>query len=384
MRKNLVIILSIFAGAGAGAGAGDGLAGDTDSRARDLGVAPGVYAPGPLNAVTDVPGVLVGHATLIRGDNIRTGVTAILPHGGNLYQDKVPAGYAQGNGYGKLMGTTQIIELGEIETPILLTNTLSVADAARGVIEWTLVQPGNEGVGSVNAIVGETNDGRINDIRARAVTAEHALEAITAAKTGAVAEGAVGAGTGTVNFGYKGGIGTSSRLLGEADGGYILGVLVQTNFGGDLHIMGIPVGRALAEQRASETSPDGSIMIVIATDAPLSDRNLTRLARRTFMGIARTGSAMSNGSGDYAIAFSTATSVRRAAGRRAGAATIEELANSSMTPLFAAAVEATEEAVYNALFAARTIDTAEGRKYPALPVEEVLKILRRHGVLTVH
>lgn len=377
MHRILAIILGILALADAG----DGLAKDKASRARDLGVAPGVHAPGPLNAITDVAGVLVGHVTLVEGQDIRTGVTAILPHGGNLYQDKVPAGYAQGNGYGKLMGTTQIIELGEIETPILLTNTLSVADAAKGVIEWTLAQPGNERVGSVNAAVGETNDGRINDIRARVVRADHALAAIAAARTGPVAEGAVGAGTGTVNFGYKGGIGTSSRLLGEDDGGYILGVLVQTNYGGDLHIMGIPVGRALAGQWASETSPDGSVMIIVATDAPLSDRNLQRLARRAFMGIARTGSVMSNGSGDYAIAFSTATSVRRTARRRAGAATIEELANSSMTPLFEAVIEATEEAVYNALFAAETVDTSEGRKYPALPVDKVVKILQRHRVL---
>ncbi len=379
MHRILTIILGILAMALADAG--DGFAKDKDSRARELGVQPGVLAPGPLNAITDVAGVLVGQVTVVAGDNIRTGVTAILPHGGNLYQDKLPAGVAVGNGYGKLMGTTQIIELGEIETPILLTNTLSVADAAKGVIEWTLAQSGNQDVRSVNAVVGETNDGRVNDIRARAVTANHTLAAIAAAKTGSVAEGAVGAGTGTVNFGYKGGIGTSSRMLGEDDGGYVLGVLVQTNYGGDLHIMGIPVGRALAEQRASEISPDGSVMIVIATDAPLSDRNLQRLARRAFMGIARTGSVMSNGSGDYAIAFSTATSVRRTAKRRAGAATIEDLANSSMTPLFEAAVEATEEAVYNALFAAQTIDTRAGRKYPALPVRKVLEILKRHGVL---
>lgn len=379
MQKILATTLGILAMALVNAG--DGFAGDKHNRARDLGLAPGVHAPGPLNAITDVAGLRVGQVTVIAGDTVRTGVTAILPHGGNLYQDKLPAGVAVGNGYGKLMGTTQIIELGEIETPILLTNTLSVADAAKGVIEWTLAQPGNEGVYSVNAIVGETNDGRINDIRARAVTADHALAAIAAAKTGPVAEGNVGAGTGTVNFGYKGGIGTSSRLLGEEDGGYMLGVLVQTNYGGDLHIMGIPVGRALAAQRASETSPDGSVMIIIATDAPLSDRNLQRLARRAFMGIARTGSAMSNGSGDYAIAFSTAASVRRTARRRAGAATIEELPNSSMTPLFEAVVEATEEAVYNALFAAQTVDTAAGREYPALPVRKVLEILQRHGVL---
>lgn len=378
MYKFLAIILGILAVAGAG----DGLAAGLGERTRDLGVAPGIYAPGPLNAITDVAGVLIGQATLNEGDNIRTGVTAILPHGGNLYRDKVPAGYAQGNGYGKLMGTTQIIELGEIETPILLTNTLSVADAAKGAIEWTLRQPGNGGVRSVNAVVGETNDGRINDIRARAVTADHALAAIEAAESGPVGEGALGAGTGTVNFGYKGGIGTSSRALGKIDGGYMVGVLVQTNYGGDLHIMGIPVGRELAERRASETSPDGSVMIIIATDAPLSDRNLERLASRAFMGIARTGSAMSNGSGDYAIAFSTAESVRRTAKRRAGATTIEELSNSNMTPLFAAVAEATEEAVYNALFAAETIDTAEGNKYPALPVGEVLEILDQHGVLS--
>lgn len=352
-----------------------------DERPRALGVAPGVHHPGPLNAITDVAGVRVGHISLIEGDNIRTGVTAILPHDGNLYQDKVPAGYAQGNGYGKFAGTTQIIELGEIETPIALTNTLSVPAAAEGVVRWTLAQKGNEEVRSVNAVVGETNDSRISDIRALAVRPEHAIAAIEAARSGTVKEGAIGAGTGTVTFGYKGGIGTSSRVIAIGDASYTVGVLVQTNYGGDLHIMGVPVGRLLEQRRASETSPDGSVIIVVATDAPVSDRNLERMARRAFMGIARTGSAMSNGSGDYAVAFSTHADVRRTPQRRRDLAATMSLPNSRMTPLFEAVVEATEEAVYNALFAAETVGTPEGRKYPALPVDEVIQMLGDHGQL---
>src|SRR5690606_1156131 len=268
-------------------------ANDNDPRAREAGIAPGIYQPGEFNAITDVVGVLVGQVSLIEGNNIRTGVTAIVPHSNNVFQNKVPAGFSQGNGFGKMMGTTQIIELGEIESPIVLTNTLSVPEAAAGVIEWTLQQPGNERVRSVNAIVGETNDGSINDIRARAVRPQHAIEAIQNARSGPVEEGSVGAGMGTVAFGWKGGIGTSSRVLPESDGGFTVGVLVQTNYGGELMIMGTPISPdALAAIEpimnapiATATSPDGSVMIVIATDAPLSDRNLERLATRAFLGI---------------------------------------------------------------------------------------------------
>lgn len=356
-------------------------ANDDDPRAREAGIAPGLYEPGTFNAITDVTGVLVGQVSIIDDEAVRTGVTAILPHGGNVYQDKVPAGFSQGNGFGKMMGTTQIVELGEIETPILLTNTLSVPEAAAGVIEWTLAQAGNEDVRSVNAVVGETNDGRINNIRLRAVRPQHALNAIEAARTGPVDEGSIGAGMGTVSFGWKGGIGTSSRILPEIDGGFTVGVLVQTNYGGDLMIMGTPVRpqdlQSTADQVASATSPDGSVMIIIATDAPLSDRNLERLASRSFMGIARTGSVMSNGSGDYAVAFSTAESVRRTTLRREQLHTVEEWPNDYMTPLFQAVVEATEEAVYNALFKASDVDGVNNARYPAIPVADLLRFLER-------
>ncbi|MAO40373.1 MAG: aminopeptidase [Pseudohongiella sp.] len=360
-------------------------ASDDDPRAREAGVAPGIYEPGRLNAITDVAGVKVGQVSIIEGEDIRTGVTAILPHGGNLYQDKVPAGYAQGNGYGKMMGTTQVIELGELETPVLLTNTLSVAEAAAGSIEWTLAQPGNERVRSVNAVVGETNDANINNIRARAVRPEHAIEAIAAATDGAVEEGSVGAAMGTVTFGWKGGIGTSSRVLPVADGGFTVGVLVQTNYGGELHIMGVPMSPqalASATQRVpQDPTPDGSIMIIIATDAPLSDRNLHRLASRSFLGLARTGSAMSNGSGDYALAFSTAEAVRRTPERREQGHSIEAWPNDLMTPLFQAVVEATEEAIYNALFKASDVRGVNGDRHPQLPVGGGLQILRERGVI---
>jgi D-aminopeptidase len=349
-------------------------------RAREAGIEIGILAPGPLNAITDVEGVRVGHVTLIEGGTIRTGVTAILPHGGNLYQDKVPAGFAVANGYGKFMGSTQIAELGEIETPILLTNTLNVPEAAAAIVDWTLRQPGNEEVRSVNAVVGETNDGFLNDIRARPVTRDHGLAAIAAARDGPVQEGAVGAGTGTVAFGWKGGIGTSSRRLPPRLGGWTLGVLVQANYGGVLSVGGAPVGQALGRHYLRDElqsgSGDGSVIIVIATDAPLSDRNLERLARRAFLGIARTGSPITNGSGDYAVAFSTHPAVRRTASRRAAASAIEELPNEAVSPLFEAAAEATEEAVINALFAAEAMDGHRGR-IEALPVEEVVRVYRR-------
>ena len=345
-------------------------------RAREAGIRPGVLATGPLNAITDVPGVRVGHVTLIEGRNVRTGVTAILPHRGDVFQEKVPAGIAVGNGFGKLTGITQVRELGEIETPVVLTNTLSVPQAADAVIGYTLAL--NEDVRSVNAVVGETNDGFLNDIRARVVTPEHVLEAIRSASGGPVAEGNIGAGTGTTAFGWKGGIGTSSRALPEAFGGYTVGVLVQTNYGGVLRIMGKPVGKELGryylKNEVDSDEADGSVMIVIATDAPVSDRNLERMARRAFLGIARTGSPMTNGSGDYAIAFSTADEVRRTPERRSGAATYTYLPNDMMSPLFEAVVEATEEAVYNSMFMAETMTGHRGT-VEALPIEEVKKVL---------
>jgi D-aminopeptidase len=358
----------------------------TRCRARGLGLAPGVLPPGPLNAITDIAGVRVGQVTLIEGDAIRTGVTAILLHGGNLYQERVPAGLAVGNGYGKLMGSTQIVELGEIETPIVLTNTLSVPQAAEAVIAWTLAQPGNEQVVSVNPVVGETNDRRLNDIRRRAVTPQHVLQAIEAAQDGPVAEGSIGAGTGTVAFGWKGGIGTSSRRLPEgctAVQPYTVGVLVQANFGGVLTMAGMPVGQALGKYYLREVveneDADGSIMIVVATDAPLADRNLTRLARRALAGLARTGAAMANGSGDYAIAFSTAESVRRTPARRSQLATVTELPNALLSPLFEAVIEATEEAIYNALCMAATMAGYRETTVEALSLMRVAELSAAYG-----
>jgi D-aminopeptidase len=349
-------------------------------RPREAGISFGILPTGPLNAITDVAGVRVGQVTLIEGANVRTGVTAILPHGGNLYQDKVPAGFAVGNAYGKFMGSTQVRELGEIETPILLTNTLNVPEAAAGTIEWTLKQKGNEDVRSVNAIVGETNDGTLNDIRGRRVRPSDAIAAIEAARTRAVVEGAVGAGTGTIAFGWKGGIGTSSRKLPQNVGGWTVGVIVQTNYGGVLQVAGVPVGQALGQyylkDELSKAGADGSCIVVIATDAPLSDRNLERLAHRGLLGIARTGSPMTNGSGEYAIAFSTSLDVRRTPERRARPSPITDLPNESMSPLFEAAVEAAEEAAVNSLFAATPMD-GNGRHIDALPVDKVIKLYRK-------
>jgi D-aminopeptidase len=320
---------------------------------------PGVLTPGPLNAITDVAGVLVGHVTLISGDSIRTGVTAILPHGGNLYQNKVPAGVVVFNGYGKSAGLSQIAELGEIEAPIVLTNTLAVQRGMEGVIEWTLSQPGNEKVPSVNAVVGETNDGHLNDIRGRAITPEHVLQAIKSARTGPVEEGAVGAGTGTVAFGWKGGIGTSSRRLPASLGGWTVGVLIQSNFGGILTVdgrrVGVELGNFYLKDEVASKRADGSIMVVIATDAPLADRNLTRLAHRAAAGVARTGSSFSNGSGDYFIAFSTAADGIRTPDKRAAVSQYPEISNDNVSPLFQAVAEATEEAIYNSLFMATTM-----------------------------
>ena len=340
-------------------------------RVRELGITPGILPVGEWNAITDIAGVKVGHVTLIEGDDIRTGVTAILPHGGNIYQEKVPAGIVVGNGFGKLMGSTQVEELGEIETPIVLTNTLAVPVAAEALIEWTLAQPGNEEVRSVNPIVGETNDGWLNDIRRRAVTKESVLDAIAGAESGPVEEGCVGAGTGTVCFGWKGGIGTSSRLLPKSLGGFTVGALVQSNFGGVLQVDGIPVGKELGQyylkKELDDDSADGSIMIVIATDAPVSDRNLKRLARRGLAGLARTGASMSHGSGDYVIAFSTAEEVRRTTERRRKVWAYPELPNDLVSPLFQAVIEATEEAIYNSLCMATTMIGYKGRIVEALP-----------------
>jgi D-aminopeptidase len=350
-------------------------------RARDLGVAPGVFKPGALNAITDVAGVRVGQVTLNEGDRIRTGLTAILPHAGNAYLERVPAAVVVGNGFGKLAGSTQVAELGELETPILLTCTLCVWKAADAMVEWMLAQPGMERVRSINPLVAETNDGTLNDIRARPVTADAVRRALESASGGPVAEGSVGAGAGTVAFGWKGGIGTSSRVLPASLGGYSVGVLVQTNFGGVLQVLGAPVGKALGRYAFQNDVPnergDGSCIVVIATDAPLSDRNLRRVAARAMMGLGRTGSSASNGSGDYAIAFSTAREVRRA--WNAKQHTTTELANDEVSGVFEAVVEATEEAVYNSLFMATSV-TGNGRTIEAIPLDKVREVLIKHGI----
>jgi D-aminopeptidase len=341
-------------------------------RLRELGIAPGILATGTWNAITDVPGVRVGQVTLIEGEDTRTGVTVVLPHEGNLFQEKVPAGIVVGNGFGKLMGFTQVEELGEIETPIGLTNTLAVPRVAEALIEWTLAQKGNQAVHSLNPVVGETNDGILNNIRRIALSKEHVLQAIDLAASGPVAEGCVGAGTGTICFGWKGGIGTSSRLLPDSLGGYTVGALVQTNFGGVLQMDGIPVGKKLGQYYLKESvddgTADGSVMIVLATNAPLSDRNLKRLARRGLAGLARTGASMSNGSGDYVVAFSTAQAVRRTPERRANVSSYPEVPNDLMSPLFQAVIESTEEAIYNSLCMAETIIGYQGRVVEALPL----------------
>ncbi len=353
-------------------------------RARELGIAPGILSPGKNNAISDVDGVRVGHITLWEGDSVRTGVTAIIPHGGNLFQEKVPAAIFVGNGFGKLAGYTQVEELGNIEGPILLTNTLSVAEAIAGGVEYTLLFPGNEQVRSVNIVAGETNDGYLNDIRGRHVTKAHVLDAIRSAKDGPVEEGAVGAGTGTSCFGYKGGIGTSSRRLPPALGGHTIGVLVQTNYGGILQVNGAPVGRELGRYYLKENSnhkPDGSCVIVVATDAPVDARNLKRIAARAMLGLAATGSSSSNGSGDYVIAFSNAVECRVAASPSGFSYSPPVLYNDTLSPLFQAVKEATEEAVYNSLFAARTVTGYAGHTVEAIPVDKVLEICREHRVI---
>lgn len=354
-------------------------------RAREAGVVVGILPPGPLNAITDVQGVRVGQTTVVEGERVRTGVTAILPHGGNAYRERVPAAIVVGNGYGKLLGVTQVRELGEMETPILLTCTLCVWNAANAMADWMLAQPGMQDVRSINPVVGETNDGGLNDIRARPLLAQHVVAALEGASAGPVQEGAVGAGTGTVAFGWKGGIGTSSRRLPAVLGGWTVGVLVQTNYGGVLTINGAPVGRELGrymfqqQLQGPQDRGDGSVMIVVATDAPLDARNLERLATRALMGLARTGAAMTNGSGDYVIAFSTAAEVRRSPAAREPVS-VRDLPNEATTGIFQAVAEATEEAILNSLFRATTT-TGNGITVEALPVDRTLEVLRRYNAL---
>ncbi len=369
-------------------------------RAREAGVIVGILPTGPLNSITDVDGVTVGHTTLIRGANVRTGVTAILPHNGNLFREKVPGAVFIGNAFGKLAGSTQVNELGEIETPIMLTSTLNVPRVADAVLDYMLALPGNEDVQSINPLVGETNDGYLNDIRGRVIGRDEVFGAIKNARGGAIDEGSVGAGTGTVAFGFKGGIGTASRRLPASLGGFTVGALVQSNFGGILTINGAPVGRELGQYYLREqlggrdprqSSPtnsnssntaDGSVIIVIATDAPIDHRNLQRLAARAMMGLARTGATGSNGSGDYAIALSTAPDlrIRMGANSRTSKSTIALLSNDAMSPLFLAVIEATEEAIYNSLFRATTT-TGRGHTVAALPIDRTLEILKRHNAL---
>jgi D-aminopeptidase len=358
-------------------------------RARDIGVAPGIFRTGAQNAITDVAGVRVGHTTIIEGDWVRTGVTAVIPHSGNLFSERVPAAIHVANGFGKLVGSTQVRELGELETPILLTCTLCVWKAADAMTAWMLEQPGLADVRSLNPLVAETNDGRLNAIRSRPLTVQAVRSALQNASSGAVREGSVGAGTGTVAFGFKGGIGTSSRVVPASLGGYTVGVLVQSNFGGVLQVLGAPVGKELGQyafREATDERGDGSIVVVIATDAPLSDRNLGRLASRAMLGVARTGSSASNGSGDYAIAFSTASTVRRrvaAPGKTsdAGATTraIQDLDNDALSALFQGVIEATEEAVYNSLFMATPVSSKVGKADP-IPLDRVRDILKKYNI----
>lgn len=362
---------------------------NTRPRTSDLGLKIGVLARGPLNAITDVEGVEVGQTTIIRGDDIRTGVTAILPHSGNLFREKVPAGIFVGNGFGKLAGSTQVEETGDIETPILLTNTLSVPQVADAMIQYMLALPENRDVLSINPVVGETNDGYLNDIRGRHIAPEDVFSAIRNAKGGPVDEGAVGAGAGTVAFGWKGGIGTSSRRLPPSLGGYTVGVLVQSNFGGVLTIAGAPVGKELGQyylrkeieqQGNSKDKADGSCMMIVASDAPLDARNLKRLAARAWLGMARTGSSASNGSGDYAIAFSTASQVRIHTSDKSLTRHIEVLTNDAMSPLFEAVIESTEEAVYNSMLRATTV-SGNGHTVQALPIDKTVAILKAHHAI---
>lgn len=348
-------------------------------RARELGASPGIFETGPKNDIIDVTGVLVGHVTKVEGEDIRTGVTAIRPHEGNIFQEKVPAGIAVGNGFGKFAGSTQIEELGELETPIVLTNTLSVAPAIDALMTWTLSQKSNEEVRSINAVVGETNDGFLNNIQRRVTTPADVLTALSAANSDGVVEGAVGAGTGTVAFGWKGGIGSSSRVLPDSLGGFRVGVLVQSNYGGVLSWDGVQIGKSLRHHYLSHevsTTADGSIIIIVATDAPLSDRNLKRMANRAIVALGRTGSSMTNGSGDYALAFSTRQSVRRTGERRGCITPYPDLGNDLISPLFQAVLECTEEAILNSLCAAKTVTGNRGT-IEAIPLEVVQNMLHQ-------
>lgn len=372
--KSTTFILLIFVALGL-----NFLSSEERPRIREFGIKTGILKPGKWNAITDVEGVRVGHVTLIKGKNIRTGVTAILPHGDNIYQEKVPAAIYVANGYGKLMGYTQIEELGNMETPIILTNTLSVPTAANALIDYTLTLPGNEKVGSVNAMVGETNDGWLNDIRGRHVKKEHVIKAIKKAESGPVEEGAVGAGTGTICYGFKGGIGTASRKLSPSRGGYTVGVLVQTNHGGVFQINGFPIGVRLGRyymKKDLEELEEGSCMIVVATDAPLNSRNLKRLAKRALLGIPRTGGFYSGGSGDYAIAFSTAQGLRMPYRTDDRTMKVEILRNRYISPLFLAAAEAAEEAILNSLFKATAMEGKDNNKIEALPLDKVKEIMK--------
>ncbi len=354
----------------------------TKKTAREQGITIGVMKPGKWNAITDVPGVLVGHTTVIKGDSIRTGATAIIPYSGNIFQQKVPAAIFVGNGFGKLTGISQVTELGNLEVPIVLTNTLGVAAAMEAVIEHTIIQAGNGNAQSVNAVVGETNDSWLNDIRGRHVKKEDVLNAISVAKTGPVTQGNIGAGTGTVCFGFKGGIGTSSRKLPANLGGFTVGVIVQTNFGGVLEIAGVPVGKELGKFSFSDqllNNVDGSCMIVVATDAPINARNLQRLAKRAFMGLAKTGGIASNGSGDYVIAFSTNDSLRVPHSPNTPLLLQPELHNDFITPLFMAAIEATEEAIINSLFSAERMKGFKGHEVEPLPLDLVLPIMKKYN-----
>ncbi len=374
MKKIMLITLFAF-------GITINFSAQTRGRVRDFGIEPGILSPGKYNAITDVKGVMVGQKTLIIGDSVRTGATAIIPHSGNIFQEKVPAGVFIGNAFGKTIGLPQVEELGNIETPIVLTNTLNVFLVANAIVDYTLSVKGNENVRSVNPVVGETNDGWLNDVVGRHVHKNDVFEAIKNAKSGAVAEGNVGAGTGTRCLGFKGGIGTSSRVLPKEKGGYTVGVLVQTNFGGILTINGAPVGEELNNFYMASDVPyvvDGSCMMIIATDAPLSVRNLKRLAKRSFLAFGRVGSFSSNGSGDYSIAFSTATKNRVGYGEKKIEKEVTEVSNDHMSPLFLATVEAAEEAIYNSLFMAETIVGQKGRKMKALPIEKTLKIMDKY------
>jgi D-aminopeptidase len=383
--RNRILALTVLGGISMGTEALAQPDASSRPRAREIGLAPGVLKPGPLNAITDVEGVLVGQVTIWEGEGVRTGVTAILPHGGNLFQDKVPGAIYLGNAFGKLVGYTQVQELGFIETPVVLTNTLSVWAAADAVVTHLLALPGNEEVRSINPVIGETNDGYLNDIRGRHVQERHVLEALRGARGGPVAEGVVGAGTGTVAFGWKGGIGTSSRLLPESLGGYTVGVLVQSNYGGVLSMDGLPVGvelgRYYLKDEVSGPDADGSIMMVVATDAPVGTFGLARIAKRAMLGLSRTGATSSNGSGDYVIAFSTAPELRSAFESSVRTEGAPVLRNDDLSPLFQAAIEATEEAVYNSMLKAVDVVGRDGNRVEALPLDRLLEIGKKYNRL---